>query len=73
MNTTSIHTGDILRVEIRGTTFYATAVSEVEDDAKRAKRGVNLAPLPGQRNNLPSYFATARQIVGHYSKRKGSR
>lgn len=70
MQTTNIKPGDVLDCEVRAQSFFARATSSVASQNDR--RGVHIEPLrPG--THLPALFVTARQIRGHYTKRKGSR
>ena len=70
MQTGSIKAGDILHLEVRGYPFFARATSRAMKLGTR--RGIAIEPLKDNQNII-TQFVTARQIVGHYSKRKGSR
>lgn len=63
MRTQGIKPGDIVQCDVRGQRFYAS-VTELTDD------GVQLEKLTSQ--FLPAYVVKPRQVIGHYSKRKGS-
>jgi hypothetical protein len=63
MRTTSINAGDIVHSEIRGQGFYARVVDKTDD-------GLAVEPLD---RRVTFRNVTARQIVGHYRKAKGSR
>lgn len=63
MRTQGIKAGDIVHCDVRGQRFYAT-VSERTDE------GLQLDKLNSQ--FLPAYVVKPRQVIGHYSKRKGS-
>jgi hypothetical protein len=63
MRTQGIKPGDIVHCDVRGQKFYAV-IKEKTDD------GFGLDKLTSQ--FLPAYVVKPRQIVGHYSKRKGS-
>ena len=63
MRTQNIKPGDIVHCDVRGQRFYA-AVFERTDD------GLQLDKLTSQ--FLPAYVVKPRQVIGHYSKRKGS-
>lgn len=70
MTTGSMKPGDILECEVRGYTFFARAVTGAVE--RNGRRGIEIEPLkPGQ--HLITQFVTARQVVGHYAKRKGSK
>lgn len=64
MRTQGIKAGDIVRCDVRGQLFYASVLGN--DDGT-----LSLSPLTG--TFLPTYNVKARQVVGHYSKRKGSK
>lgn len=71
MKTSGIKPDDIVRCDVRGMRFYAK-VNRASDDADRAagrSRGFWLDKINGRA--LPYSFVTARQIIEHYSKRKG--
>lgn len=70
MTTNGIKPGDILHCEVRGYEFYARAISKVTELGVR--KGIEIEPLKPN-HNLITRFVTARQIVGHYGKRAGSR
>lgn len=70
MQIAGIKGGDILHLEVRGGQFHAIAKGGVED--WNGRRGIQLLPL-GENHRLYTQFVTARQVIGHYSKRKGSR
>lgn len=67
-----IRPDDIVRCDVRGQRFYGK-VNRHTDDMDKASgraRGIWLDSLDGGR--IPPYrFVTARQIIEHYSKRKG--
>lgn len=63
MRTQGIKPGDIVICDVRGQRFYAE-VTEKKDG------GFQIEGLGAQ--FLPAYSVKARQIVGHYAKRKGS-
>lgn len=63
MRTTSINPGDIVHSEIRGQGFYAKVTDKTDD-------GLAVEPLD---RRVTFRTVTARQIVGHYRKAKGSR
>jgi len=72
VNVAGVRTDDIVECDVRGQRFFARVEQPVHKDESWGKRVVTVAPLNGSRS-IPTRWATARQIVGHYSKRKGSR
>lgn len=72
MQTGSIRPGDILHCDVRGYLFYARAKTSVTEQVGGGRRGIEIEPLK-ENQHLVAAFVTARQIVGHYAKRKGSR
>jgi hypothetical protein len=72
MKTAGIRPDDIVRCDVRGQRFYAK-VNRQSDPADRMAgkaKGFWLDSLDGLRP-LSYRFVTARQIIEHYSKRKG--
>ena len=62
MRTQGVKPGDIVECDVRGQTFFARVV-ELGD-------AISIEPLSRQ---ITYRQVTARQIVGHYRKAKGSR
>lgn len=65
MNVRRIRASDIVRCDVRGQQFFARVV---EKPAPREK--VQVEPLLPTMHT-PTQFVTSRQIIEHYSKRKG--
>jgi hypothetical protein len=62
MTTQSIKPGDIVKCDIRGQVFYAHVVSKGDR--------LDIEPLD---KRVTFRNVTARQVVGHYRKAKGSK
>jgi hypothetical protein len=81
MQTTGVKPGDIIEIEVRGQYSFARICDPMHPTKEhpafaKDKRNLNsiflIEPLrPGIA--LTTRQVTARQIVGHYKKRKGSR
>lgn len=65
MRTTGIKEGDLVECDVRGQRFFARVNSDTNGDRLIKVEPFNVAV--GYRS------ATARQIVGHYRKARGSR
>jgi hypothetical protein len=63
MRTQSINPGDIVHSQIRGQSFYARVID-------RNDEGLAVEPLD---KRVTFRNVTARQVVGHYRKAKGSK
>lgn len=61
----SVRAGDLIRCDIRGDRFFAIVVTGPGADKKVTIESANGRPIP-------SLVVGARQIVGHWRKRKGS-
>jgi hypothetical protein len=61
----SVREGDMVRCDVRGDRFWAIVLGDVGDDKK-----IPIGPLNGR--PIPSFRVGARQVVGHWRKRKGS-
>jgi hypothetical protein len=64
MKTQSIRPGDIVHSDVRGQTFFARVVDRDDD------KNLLVEPLDSR---ITYRVLTARQVVGHYRKAKGSR
>lgn len=72
MNTTGIHRGDIVELDVRGWQAFVRVAKPIHKDEHSKRRVLTVEPLKPN-GPVPTRFPTARQVVGHYSKRKGSR
>lgn len=68
MNLRRIRPGDIVRCDVRGMQFYARVESEAHEVRHRG-RCLDVEAL--DRRNIPARTVSARQVIEHYSKRKG--
>lgn len=70
MNTGSIKPEDIVQCDVRGDVFFARVRAKGREQDARL-RGREIMVLPIGRGGVR--IVTARQVVGHYRKAKGSR
>lgn len=73
MKTAGIRPDDIVRCDVRGQHFYARVVEKHSalGGSFRANK-TEVEPLLDT-NRIPTSYVTSRQIIEHYSKRKGTR
>lgn len=69
MQTTGIREGDIVKLNVRGQTFYALVAQEVHVDPVTTRRVIRLSSLvPGK--SLLTHTVTSQQITDHWRKRR---
>lgn len=82
MQTTGIKPGDIVEIEVRGQHSFARVCEPMHptrehpafaNDKRKLGNIFLIEPLRPGISLLTTRQVTARQIVGHYKKRKGSR
>lgn len=66
MRLTGVKVGDIVLCDVRGDRFYAS----VRDRAEGGSRPLEIGALTSR--PIPALKVSARQVVGHWRRRKGS-